>query len=888
MNSAAYEQVRSLFLAARDLSAEGRRALLESEASRIDPAVLEEVRGLLAQEVDGFLDRPVLRAEFRVADAPPPLPARIGPYSVKASLSEGPVSRVLLGEDPSGGKVAIKILRPGTADPEVRARFEAERAALARLDHPHLARAIDSGVSEETGGSRGMPFLVTRYVDGVSLTEYGRDRALPLRDRLALFLRVCEGVHHAHQRGILHRDLKPANILVEATSEGPVPRVIDFGVAKALDGRLGPGTLTIRGQIVGTLPYMSPEQVSGKGEEVDTRTDVYALGVLLFELAAGRLPLDLDGLPLLEAVRLVTTTDPPRLGALRQELRGDLETIAAKALSKDKDLRYPSVSELGADVGRYLRREPIAARPPSIPYILRKLASRHRRLVVALFAAALVLAVTLGRWILAERESARNYRSSQLFADSLLDFLVDDAVAQSPGLGDRRRAKLEEFRALSLRLSERKGEGPEDVARRGNLLSALGQLYVTSGRRPEGESLLLDALEARRRQREISPEDPSTLLELSLALVRVGDARRAAGDVVEALRRYREALPMDEDLVRSDPGNRRYRSQLGWSYERVANLTLETRDFREAERLFRLQASVFEQMAAEDPDDADAAAGLSASHRHFYALADRLKDSPRMREHSRLALLQAERVAALRPHSRPAQVALCAALCTAGGMASDACDLDTAEACGSRALSLARELESSDPRDSFVLFELAESHGLLSSVADRRGDPAGSITELRDAAAALERARAVQPEERSIARFLAAVRRDLAAHHLETASPSQALEEARRALAIRRFLAEEPPECPSDGADLAALLLDCPVLEIRDPVEALRWAERAVALSPRDPRFHEIRSDAAAATGDVVRAANDLEEALRLVPSTDADERWHLASKLEERRRNDR
>ncbi len=316
-----------------------------------------------------------------------PLPTQLGRYRLICLLGEGGMGAVYEAEQDSPRRtVALKVVRPGLATASMLKRFRHESQILGRLHHPGIAQVYEAGLADD-----GRPYFAMELIRGQALGEYALLRAPTLRARVELVARVCDAVQHAHDQGVIHRDLKPANILVEENGQ---PKVLDFGVARATDADLLTGAgLTQTGQLLGTPNYMSPEQVAGDPAAIDRRADVYALGVILFELAAHRLPFQLEDRPLAETARLILEEDPPRLGSLNPELRGDVETIVAKALEKDRARRYQSAADLAADLRRWLAHEPILARPPSALYHLRKFARRHRGLVGGVVATGLALVV---------------------------------------------------------------------------------------------------------------------------------------------------------------------------------------------------------------------------------------------------------------------------------------------------------------------------------------------------------------------------------------------------------------------------------------------------------------------------------------------------------------
>ncbi len=354
-------------------------------------------------------------------------PKEIAGYRVIDRLGIGGMGVVYSAEQQSPRRqVALKLLRPGIATPDLVRRFQFESEALGRLRHPSIAQVYEAGVAATDAGPQ--PFFAMELVQGRSLKAWARERTV--KERLAMVSDLCNAVQHAHARGVMHRDLKPANIMV--TDEG-LAKVLDFGVARAVDAEAGPHTLaTSAGQLVGTLPYMSPEQLSSDPREADTRSDVYALGVILFELLTGRTPHETEGLGLLEAADVIRDRDAARLASVDPKYRGDIDIITRKALEKDRDRRYQTAAELGDDIRRYLEGQTITARPASAVYQLSRVAKRHLPVAIASCVALVALIVAVVGVSLALRDSVVQRAEAERrasIAEAITGFFNNDVLA---------------------------------------------------------------------------------------------------------------------------------------------------------------------------------------------------------------------------------------------------------------------------------------------------------------------------------------------------------------------------------------------------------------------------------------------------------------------------
>ena len=534
-----YEAIRRIFVGATALSPDRRAAYLASACGE-DAALRAEVEALLDQDSrhESFLESPALADGIDIRGLQPSAPlgdqTRIGSYEIVRVLGQGGMGVVYEArQDHPQRAVALKVIRPELTSPALLHRFKFEAEALGRLQHSGIAQIYEAGAADTGHGPQ--PFLAMELVKGQTLGAYCAARQLSVAARLRLIISICNAVQHAHQRGVIHRDLKPANILVD---EGGRPKILDFGIARAAEADAHTTIAqTHPGQLVGTLAYMSPEQLSGDPEGVDTRCDVYSLGAICFELLADQLPHDLRDRTLPEAIRIVSEREPTRLSSVDASYRGDLETIVGKALEKDKARRYPSASELAADLDRYLKDQPISARPPSAVYTLRKFARRNRGLVAALAAGFVLLiagiAGTSWQAVIAGRQRDR----ATLEADkskAALEF-VERMFTVDP---DRDGREVSVFEVLG-KASEKAGTELADSPEIESVVRAtIGRTYQALGQNPESRRELERSLAL---NRELHGDNA---LPTALAEARLGAVLNDMGVMAEAERLFRHARPI--------------------------------------------------------------------------------------------------------------------------------------------------------------------------------------------------------------------------------------------------------------------------------------------------------------------------------------------------------
>jgi serine/threonine protein kinase/tetratricopeptide (TPR) repeat protein len=629
MNTVRLDEEAIFQVARRIQAAEARGAYLEQVCGQ-DRGLRDRLDALLRvyEQEQSFLEEPPAGpGASPIVDVPPLAEGPgmvIGPYKLLEMIGEGGMGVVYMAEQtrPVRRKVALKIIKPGMDTRQVIARFEAERQALALMDHPNIARVLDAGTTES-----GRPYFVMELVKGIPITEYCDRNRLAIEDRLALFAQVCQAVQHAHQKGIIHRDLKPSNVLVTLIDGAAVPKVIDFGVAKAMGQQLTEKTLfTGFAQLIGTPLYMSPEQAEFSGADVDTRSDIYALGVLLYELLTGTTPFDAETFRTAaydEIRRIIREQEPPKPStristleatattvsanrrsdprSLGKMMRGELDWIVMKALEKDRNRRYETPNGLVGDLRRYLNHEPVEAGPPSAWYRLRKYARRNRVMLAtaAAVATTLVAGAAISTWqaVRATRAEAKAGERAEE-ARLVLDYLVQDVFGA---------ARPEKTRGRTLTVNELLTQGEKAIGARfagrplveASARQALGESFAPLGRVEEAQRQFRRVAEVRAAL--LGPEHPDTLTAEGL----LADALRE-----EFFLRYRprpEVEPLARHVLEArrrvlgpeHPATLRGMTSLAQAL-RVVGKNNEALDL--ARQAFALQARVF---GPEDPETLD-------------------------------------------------------------------------------------------------------------------------------------------------------------------------------------------------------------------------------------------------------------------------------------------
>ena len=870
---------RSIFMEALAKETLAERSAYLAQVCGHDTALRQRVEALLVshEQADSFLRKPVPErlaklchgpeqagqlpqpqaydpnatgsfAPASPADAPQETPPGqekpgmvIGPYKLLQQIGEGGFGIVFMAEQtqPLLRKVALKVIKTGMDSRQIIARFEAERQALAMMDHANIARVLDAGAT-----ASGRPYFVMELVHGVPITQYCDDNHLMPRERLELFVPVCLAIQHAHQKGIIHRDIKPSNVMVTLYDGKPVPKVIDFGVAKAIEQRLTERTLfTQYGMLVGTLEYMSPEQAEMSALGVDTRSDIYSLGVLLYELLTGSTPLThkrLKEAAFGEILRLIKEEEPPKPSTrlsdsgealasisaqrhmepakLSKLMRGELDWIVMKTLEKDRNRRYETPNALARDIQGYLSDEPVQACPPSARYKLGKFVRRHKRPVLAAagFAALGVLGMVglvLGMvTVNAERQRTADALAAETKArlqtrealNAMTDDVIETLFAKQPHLADNEKAFLRRVLSFYQAFAADKGETEE-----ARFLVASGQFRVAKVRAFLGETSAAvagyrDAIQQLEKLAADFPTVPKYRAELAGSHNNLGVRLCELGNLPEAEIGYRQAQAILEKLVADFPTVPEYRNKLASNQNNRSALLCELGNRTEGEMVLRQALAILEKLVADFPTDPEYRNRLANGHYNLGNLLRELGKRPQAATAYRQAQSILQKLIANFPTDPEYRDRLASSHNNMGLLLHDLGQPPEAVTAFRHALAIKGKLVADFPSVPAYRHELASSHNNLGLLLRELGKPPEAETAYGHALAILEKLAADFPAVPEYRHKLANSHNNLGTLLRDQGKRSEAATAYRHALAILEKLVADLPAVPEYRAELAS------------------------------------------------------------------------------------
>jgi len=772
-------------------------------------------------------------------------------------------------QDATNRAVAVKVLREGLLSEAVdRVRFQREIEVLSRLKHPNIVTLHDGGSAD------GFQFFVMDYIDGEPLDVHVRQRDLDVEATLRLFLKVCRAVSAAHLRGIIHRDLKPRNILV--TDDGE-PHILDFGLAKmtATGAASEQGGVTVTGQFIGSLPWASPEQAQGDSDGIDVRTDVHALGLILYHLLAGRTPFDVTG-SMATTLRNIIEQEPAAPSEDHPGLDEELDIITLRCLAKDRDHRYQSVVDLARDIERYLAGEPIEAKRDSTWYVLTKTVRRHRNvaiLLAALVVLTTVYAVTMTAMyrqaMVAERraeQSAAAARNSFRKSQKAVELLINDVATGLRGVDGAETAQrmiLEKAHEQLLELLDQRPDDPELRADYALTLRGLGDTEQALGRYEESFANLQAALEIQRHLAATYPDDLEHQCELSIGLVRVGDLAGLIGRPELRRKHYEQALAIDEALVAADPENLRFADNLIWSYERNGNLADLNRNFDVARDYYRKQLAAAEDLRERDPDNSNRLKAIQAAHGQLCQAASRAEQWADAVEHILATVEINEHSLALAPGDMQCRRRLASALLSVAPLLARLGRIDEAYeyvARGKELIDLMLEIDADRFENRYLLLRY---HSTMANLASVTRDLEADELHSREAYRIVSGLALDRPNHNKTQAQLVAALRGLAHAVARRGDMAEARALSERGLSIAQRLVDESRATLELLHDYARLLLDTYPEDLRDPVKAVQIAGLAVTrTNHEDPTSLHYLARAHAASGRRDEAIETYKQAL--------------------------